>query len=141
MLLEDGSQGVDDTESKGQTQHIPVRESQVNKVSCNHLSNTVSIDEASEEGEWDEMALADLGLKIPLSEGEIVDERRDANGGRYTNGLEHALLPEVRTADVSCKDENQDNCENALNGTVDNAESQSLGVVGLPGLNVEGQES
>jgi hypothetical protein len=165
----------------------------MDKVCCDHLSNTVSIDEASEEGEWNKMALADLGLevqignnhrpdaeewheaekstagtvstsatstddverrlngvenqhdaaldKVPLSEGEIVDEGRDADSGRHTNGMKHALLPEMRTADISGKDENQDDCENALDGTVDNTESQSLGVVSLPSLNVEGQES
>jgi hypothetical protein len=162
-------------------------------MSCDHLSNTVSVDQTREESEWNEMAFANLGLevqisndhrpdaekwheaekstagtvptstasadnierrlngvenqhdtalnKVPFSEGKIVDEGRDADSGRHTNGMEHALLPEMCTADIPSKDENQDNCKNAFNGPVDNAERQSLGVVSLPGLNVEGQES
>ena len=144
-------------------------------MSCDHLSNTVSVDQTREESEWNEMAFADLGLevqisndhrpdaeewheaekstartvststasaddverrldsvedqhntalnKVPFGEGKIVDERRNTDSGRYTNGMEHALLPEMCTPDIPSKDENQDDCKNALNGPVDNAES------------------
>lgn len=79
--------------------------------------------------------------EVPLGEGQLVDERRDAERGGHAQGAQHALLPEVRATHVARQgvDTNQD--EDALDGAVDDAESERLGVVLIPGLDVESEES
>lgn len=77
---------------------------------------------------------------VPLSEGHLVDIVGDAHGVRKTNPAEHALLPEVTTAHDAGEDVNKDDGQNTFNGAVDDTEGESLGVVFVPGLNVESEE-
>jgi hypothetical protein len=55
--------------------------------------------------------------------------------------VEHALLPEVATPNITSEGKDHNNSENALNRSVDNTKGESLGVISLPGLDVEGQKS
>lgn len=46
--------------------------------------------------------------EVPLSEGQVVDEGRNAKVRGHADGLEHALLPEVGTTDEASEDEDAD---------------------------------
>lgn len=75
--------------------------------------------------------------EVPLTEGHVVDPRRQAECGWNTNEVEHALLPEVSAAHVAGQSVDADENEDTFDGAVDNAESKGLCVVFLPGLDVE----
>ncbi|KAI6775405.1 hypothetical protein HG530_002163 [Fusarium avenaceum] len=79
--------------------------------------------------------------KIPLGKSQVVNEGWDAHGRRNANGLEHALLPEVATPNITSEGKDHNNSENTLNRSIDNTKGESLGVISLPGLDVEGQKS
>jgi hypothetical protein len=80
--------------------------------------------------------------KVPLREGEVVDiVRNEGEGLWYAEGAEHGLLPEVRATHVTGEGIDEDENEDALDGSVNDAEREGLGVVFIPGLNVEGEES
>ena len=77
---------------------------------------------------------------VPVGEGHVVYALGEAEVLRDAEETEHALLPEVRTAEIARQGVDGDQEEDALDGAVDDAESQGLGVVLIPGLNVEGEE-
>jgi hypothetical protein len=79
--------------------------------------------------------------EVPLGEGEVVDPVGDAHGGGHADDAEHALLPEVGAAHEAGDGEDDDDGDDAFDGAVDDSEGEGLGVVGLPGLDVEGEES
>lgn len=78
---------------------------------------------------------------VPLGKGELVDELGNAQRRGNTNGAQGALLPDVRASHETGQREDRGNNEHALNGSIDNAKSKSLGVVLVPGLDVKGKES
>jgi hypothetical protein len=47
----------------------------------------------------------------------------------------------VATPNITSEGKDHNNSENALNRSVDNTKGESLGVISLPGLDVEGQKS
>lgn len=75
-----------------------------------------------------------------LGEGELVQEAGEELEDGNAEGRKHGLLPERGSAEVARQDEDDDDGQDALDGPVDDAESQGLGVVLIPGLDVEGQE-
>lgn len=75
-----------------------------------------------------------------LREGELVQEAGEEVENRDTEGREHRLLPERGATQVARQDEDNDNGQDALDGPVDDAERQGLGVVLIPGLDVKGHE-
>ena len=77
--------------------------------------------------------------EVPLGEGELVDAGWEDLLWN-AKGAEHGLLPEVRAAHVAGESVDEDQDENALDRTVDNAKGQGLGMVFIPGLDVEREE-
>ena len=84
---------------------------------------------------------------VPLGEGEVVKEAgQGQDGAAEGEGLgntergEHALLPEGGATEVAGQGVNAHEDQDALNGPVDDAQGERLGVVLIPGLNVESQE-
>lgn len=59
----------------------------------------------------------------------------------YADCLEHRLLPEASPSLYSCECINANQDDDSLYRARDYAESESLRVVFVPGLNVEGKES
>lgn len=58
-----------------------------------------------------------------------------------TNGAQGALLPDVSASHEARQGKDRGNDEHALDGSIDDAECQSLGVVFVPGLDIEGEKS
>ena len=77
---------------------------------------------------------------VPVRPGQVVDDIRDDSKTRYAQTSEHGLVPEAATTNVAgeCVYEAED--DDALNRTRDNTQSQSVGVIFVPGLHVEGQQ-
>jgi hypothetical protein len=76
---------------------------------------------------------------VPFIEREVVDVGRDESIMGNTGCLEHALLPEAGSTLDSCECVDQGQDDDAFDGTRYEAERESLGVVFIPGLYVEGQ--
>jgi hypothetical protein len=77
---------------------------------------------------------------VPVRPGQIIDDIRDDCEARQAQRGEHGLVPEAATTNVTseCVYETED--DDTLDRTRDNTESQSVGVVFIPGLHVECQE-
>jgi hypothetical protein len=77
---------------------------------------------------------------VPVRPGQVVDDIRDNREARHTQASEHGLVPEAATTNVTGESVHETENDDTLNRTRDNTQSQSVGVVFIPGLNVEGQE-
>lgn len=77
---------------------------------------------------------------VPLGKGQLVEGSGDAQLLGDAKGAEHGLLPEGGAAHVAGQGVDADEDEDALDGTVDDAEGEGLCVVLVPGLNVKGEE-
>ena len=79
--------------------------------------------------------------QIPLSKGELIDELGNAHGLGNSNGSEHALLPDVGSAEQAGQGVDNNENQDTFDWAVDDTKSECLGVVFIPGLDVKGQES
>lgn len=74
---------------------------------------------------------------IPLREGQLVDPARQAQVRGHAERPQHRLLPERGPAHVPRQRVHEHEDQDALDGPVDDAEREGLGVVFVPGLYVE----
>lgn len=95
------------------------------------------------EGGLDRVEDEDDGAldEVPLGKGQVVDGLGDAHVFGKAESAEHALLPDVSAAEEAGEGVDKDEDEDAFDGAVDDAEGEGLGVVFIPGLDVEGEES
>ena len=77
---------------------------------------------------------------IPFVEGQIIYVFGDEGIFRDANCGEHGLFPEAGTSLDSCESIYEDQDQNTLHWSRDQAESERLGVVFVPGLNIKGKE-
>lgn len=77
---------------------------------------------------------------VPVRPGQVVDDIRDDREARQAQRSEHGLVPEAATSNVAGKCVHETEDDDTLNRTRDNTQSQSVGVVFIPGLHVEGQQ-
>lgn len=78
---------------------------------------------------------------VPVGEVEVVDKVGEERQLRDAERGEQRLLPEVGAADEAREGVDAHEDEDALDGPVDDAERQRLGVVLVPGLDVKGHEA
>jgi hypothetical protein len=78
---------------------------------------------------------------IPLVERKVVDIFGNESVLRNAHSGKHSLLPEARPTFDSCEriDGNQD--QNSFHWSRNQAESECLSMVFVPGLNIKGEES
>ena len=77
---------------------------------------------------------------VPLGEGQVVEEVGHERELWDAERGQQGLLPEVGTAQVTGERVNANEDQDALDGPVDDAERERLGVVLVPGLDVEGEQ-
>jgi hypothetical protein len=189
--LENRTERINDAPCKGDDQHIPVREIELDQVRRDHLAYAVRVYDTGEHDKGDQMLGADQGLQIQVGENEspgakegdkseqsasaaitagstslddvagalegVLDEHdgsldhvplREAelveNVGnplsRHPECREHALLPEAGASHVPGERVDEDKNQNALHRSIHDAERQSLSVILVPRLDVEGAE-
>lgn len=73
----------------------------------------------------------------PLAKGHLVDQRRNNRVLWNSERAEQALLPNVAAAHIPGNEEDYDDDQDALDRTVDDTKGKGLGVVFVPGLDVE----
>ena len=66
VLLEDGTDRVDDAKSQRDHEHVPVREAELDQVSRDHLADAVGVDKSAEDDEGNQMLGANHGLEIQV---------------------------------------------------------------------------
>ena len=77
---------------------------------------------------------------VPVRPGQVVDDIRDDCEARHAQTSEHGLVPEAATANVAGECVHKTKDDDTLNRTRDNTQGQSVSVVFIPGLHVEGQK-
>jgi hypothetical protein len=77
---------------------------------------------------------------IPLVERKVVYIFGNESVFRNAHGGEHRLLPEAGSAFNSCEGIDGDQDQDSFHGSRNQAESEGLGVVFVPGLNIKGEE-
>jgi hypothetical protein len=78
---------------------------------------------------------------VPFVPSQVVHNRGYEVVLLKTETLEHGLLPEAATPQVSREGIDDTKGYNALDGTGDHAQSQGMSVVLVPGLNIKCQQS
>lgn len=77
---------------------------------------------------------------VPLVPSKIVEDIRDESEFRNTHTSKHRLLPEAATAQISGKRVDNAEREDALDWAGNDAECKRMGMILVPGLNVECHE-
>lgn len=77
--------------------------------------------------------------QVPLRKVHAVDRLGQPVQLGQANGLQHRTVPKAPAAFVGCKREHQAEGQHSFHGAGDDAQSQDLSVVFIPGLHVKGQ--
>lgn len=75
--------------------------------------------------------------QVPLRKRHLINLLRDEAGLGHADCLQHRLVPEATTTHVGSECVDDADGENALDRARDNAQSQDLSIVFVPGLHVE----
>jgi hypothetical protein len=75
--------------------------------------------------------------EIPLSKRDLIDSLRNEPELGDTDGLEHGLMPKAAPSHVCSDSKDNTKRQYAFNGSRYNPKRQDLGIVHVPGLNVE----
>lgn len=78
---------------------------------------------------------------VPFVPGQFINNIRNECVIRNSKSTKHALLPEAATSNIGSESIDSAEDYNAFDRTGDKAESESLRVVFIPSLDIEGKES
>lgn len=78
---------------------------------------------------------------VPLVPGEVVHDVGQPGGLAQANRLQQALGPEAAATHVACQSEDDAENEDALDRPRHKAQGEGMGVVLVPGLDVEGEQA
>lgn len=78
---------------------------------------------------------------VPFSPIQVVNSVRDETVSPNTNCSQHRLLPEAAATFDACDGKHKDQSQNTFDWAGDDTQGKSVGMVLIPSLNIECQES